>query len=74
MLAELVQWKDELSSCETFKGLHVKLVKQIQLANALLEHNQYIYEINVKLRSSTRTVEGYDGSFLKHHPILCMHY
>jgi hypothetical protein len=56
MLSELIKWNDEWSYCETINGLHVKLVKQIQLANALLKHNQYIYEINVKLRSLTRTV------------------
>jgi hypothetical protein len=48
MLAELIQYKDELSSCETLKGLHVKLVKQFQISHALLKHNQYICEINVK--------------------------
>jgi hypothetical protein len=52
----------------------VKIVKNIQLANGLLKHNQYIYKINVKLQSSTRTVAGCDGSYLKHNPMLCMHY
>jgi hypothetical protein len=29
MAGELIQQKDERSTCETFKGLDVKLVKQI---------------------------------------------
>jgi hypothetical protein len=74
LLAELIKWKDEWSYCETINGLHVKLVKHIQLANALLKHIQYIYQINVKLRSSTGTVAGCNGSYLKHHPMLCMYY
>jgi hypothetical protein len=43
-------------------------VRHIQ-AHALLKHNQYIFYVNVKLRSTTGTVEGSDGSFVKQHPI-----
>jgi hypothetical protein len=44
-------------------------VKQFQIRHTLLKHNQYICEINVKPWSITRTVQGSDGSFLKHLPI-----
>jgi hypothetical protein len=69
MFAELIQYNDELSCCETFAWLHVHFVKHIQLAHALFKHNQYTYEINVKLRSITGTMERSDGLFLEHIPI-----
>jgi hypothetical protein len=60
MLAELIQ-SNQWSSSETFNGVHVKFVKQFQIAHALLEHKQYIYEINVKPLKY--------GSIVKQHPI-----